>query len=141
MQHTLNNFHFLVGETVMFCQLIENDLKLIFASMLKGKFEENLIEIEKDTFGLMIQKLEKLDYSDNKPLISKSDYRFLKQMSKKRNHWCHNTYVEFGYVTNYLYSNEFNREFQKLEIENQQFKSLQKTLQQIRFEAYQEYRK
>lgn len=141
MQHALNNFHCLVGETIMFCQLIEHDLKLIYASMLKGKFEENLIEIEKDTFGLMIQKLEKLDYSDNKPLISKSDYRFLKQMSKKRNHWCHNTYVEFGYVTNYLYSNEFNREFQKLEIENQQFKSLQKTLQQIRFEAYQEYRK
>lgn len=83
MQHTLKNFHCLVGETIMFCQLIEHDLKLIYASMLKGKFEENLVEIEKDAFGEMVQKLEKLDYSDNKPMIAKSDYKFLKQMSKK----------------------------------------------------------
>lgn len=141
MQHTLKNFHCLVGETIMFCQLIEHDLKLIYASMLKGKFEENLVEIEKDAFGEMVQKLEKLDYSDNKPMIAKSDYKFLKQMSKKRNHWCHNTYVEFGYIENFLYSNEFENEFKKLETENQQFKSVQKTLQEIRIEAYHNYRK
>ena len=127
MQHTLNNFHCLVGETIMFCQLIEHDLKLIFAFMLKGNFEKNLEEIERDTFGVMVQKLEKLDYSDNKPFISKSDYKFLKQMSKKRNHWCHNTYAEFGYVENFLDSQEFRSEFERLENENQQFRSVQKT--------------
>lgn len=51
MQHTLKNFHYLVGETLMFCQFIEHDLKFIYSLMLKGKFEENLVEIDNDTFG------------------------------------------------------------------------------------------
>lgn len=140
MQHSINDFHNLVGETIMFCQLIEYDLKMIYASMLKGNFDENLAKIGKDTFGGMVKKLEQLDYSDNKPMISKSDYEFLKQMSKKRNHWCHGSYVEFGYINNYLYSNEFKREFQKLEIDNRQFKSVQNTLEQIRIEVYKKYR-
>lgn len=141
MQYTLNDFHCLVGETIMFCQLIENDLKIIFASMLKGKFEENLVKIKKDTFGKILQRLEELDYIDNNPMISKSDYKFLKQMSKKRNHWCHNSYLCFSYIENYLFSNKFENEFKKLEMENQQFKSVQKTLEQIRLEVYHKYRK
>ncbi|MDE6945559.1 MAG: hypothetical protein K2P14_00030 [Anaeroplasmataceae bacterium] len=141
MQNTISKFHFLVGEIIMFCQFIEQDLKIIYASMLDGDFEENLESIGKDTFGEMVQKLEKLDYSDNKPMIVRSDYNFLKQMGKKRNHWCHNTYLEFGYIEDYLYSNEFEREFKKLKKENQQFNMVQKTLKEIRKEAYQRYRK
>ena len=42
----LKEFHFLVGETLMFCQTVELDIKYIYAAMLKGDFDENYEEVE-----------------------------------------------------------------------------------------------
>ena len=65
--------------TMMFYQRIEHDIKLIYAFMLKGDAGDNFDSIENETLGTMIRTLEKLDYSDNKPFISKDDYHFLKK--------------------------------------------------------------
>ena len=46
MMSELNEFHFLVGETLMFCQTVELDIKYIYAAMLKGDFDENYEEVE-----------------------------------------------------------------------------------------------
>ena len=37
----INYFHTKLGETLMYCQIIEHDIKFILAGMLKGDFDEN----------------------------------------------------------------------------------------------------
>ncbi len=42
----LNKFHFLVGQTIMYCQVIEHDVKRIYAAMRKGDYYENLKKLK-----------------------------------------------------------------------------------------------
>ena len=73
-------------ETMMYYQVIEHDIKFIYAYMLRGDINKHFDDIETTTLGTMINKLRDLDYSDNKPLISKGDYNFLSQICANRNH-------------------------------------------------------
>ena len=93
----LDDFHFKIGQTIMYCQVIEHDVKRIYAAMHVGDFYENLDKIEKWSLGQTVQKLKELDFSGKSHYISASDYNFLKQMTEKRNHWCHQTYQTFLY--------------------------------------------
>ena len=97
---TLDDFHYTIGQIIMYCQVIEHDVKRIYAAMHVGDFYENLDKIEKWSLGQTVQKLKELDFSGKNPYISANDYNFLKQMTEKRNHWCHQTYQNFLY--NYL---------------------------------------
>lgn len=67
----------------MYCQVIEHDVKRIYAAMHVGDFYENLDKIEKWSFGQTVQKLKELDFSGKSHYISASDYNFLKQMTEK----------------------------------------------------------
>ena len=98
------NFYVL---TMMFYQRIEHDIKLIYAFMLKGDAGDNFDSIENETLGTMIRALEKLDYSDNKPFISKDDYRFLKRICDRRNYWVHQAFIDFIYDDDPLLSKEY----------------------------------
>ena len=79
----------------MHCQLIEHDLKLIYAGMLKGDFDRNFDEIENLSLGQVVTKLERLDNSDNKPFFGVGDYKLFKKITKIRNHCAHEIYREF----------------------------------------------
>ena len=65
---TLDNFHFMVGQTIMYCQVIEHDVKHIYAAMHVGDFYEDLDKIKKWSLGQTVQKLKELDFN------SKSHY-------------------------------------------------------------------
>ena len=67
---TLNEFHFMIGQTLMYCQVIEHDVKYIYAAMHVGRFEDNLEEIKKYSLGQTLQKLRELDFSDKNSYIS-----------------------------------------------------------------------
>ena len=69
----LDEFHYLVGETILECQRIEHDIKLIYAGMLKGNLEENIKLVENKPLGPVLRDLEILDYSDNHPCLSRDD--------------------------------------------------------------------
>lgn len=57
---TLQDFHTLLGQTVMYCQIIKHDIKMIYSAMLKGEFNKNLGSIEKLTLGThYIKKIER----------------------------------------------------------------------------------
>lgn len=71
MIDNLHDFHSYVGETIMFCQCIEQDIKFIYAGMLEGDFDGNYEDIEKWTLGRTVKNLQKLDNSDNKPYFHK----------------------------------------------------------------------
>ena len=94
---TIEQFKQLHSETIMCCQCIEHDLKWIYSYMHKGNQYDNFETLEKTTLGALVKKLKELDNSDNNPFISNDDYNFLKQMTEKRNYWCHQCYVDFIY--------------------------------------------
>lgn len=102
------------SETLMYYQIIEHDLKYIYAFMHKGNVNDNLDEIDKNTLGQIIDKLRKLDNEDNKPNISANDYNFLKQLSKNRNYWAHQVYTDFMYNDNPINSRDYAKACDKL---------------------------
>lgn len=91
---SIDEFRILHSEVIKFCQLIEDDLKWIYSYMHKGDIEENYNSLEKTTLGTLVKKLKVLDNSEGELFISNDDYNFLKQMTEKRNYWCHQCYLE-----------------------------------------------
>ena len=95
---TRDKFKLIHSELIMQVQLIENDLKLIYAGMHKGNFDKNFNMLEKSNLGTTIRKLIELDYSDGHPDLSKRDYEVLEQIREIRNYWCHQCFLDYVYV-------------------------------------------
>lgn len=136
-----NQFKILHSETIMYYQIIEHDLKLIYAYMLKGNIYANLDEIENKTLGQMIKMLKELDNSDGKPLISSGDYNFLSQISTNRNLWAHQTYIEFIYIDNFLGSKEYQKQCEKLQIDHDRVSRAYNILESIRIKFCTEHQR
>lgn len=120
------------AETMMYYQVIEHDIKFIYAYMLRGDINKHFDDIETTTLGNMINKLRDLDYSDNKPLISKGDYNFLSQICANRNHWAHKVYTEFVYIKSWECSSKYEKQCEKLEKDRERVERAAKILENIR---------
>ncbi len=97
---SMNEYHLCVGEILMYCQMIEHDVKEIYAFMADGGYEENLrlLQEEKTTLGQTVTKLREVDTSWDKPLFSPEDYDMLFHIVSKRNYYAHQAYLSFIYV-------------------------------------------
>lgn len=137
---TLDDFHFLIGQTIMYCQIIEHDAKRIYAAMRVGDFYENLQIIDKWTLGKTVTELKKLDFSGKESYISASDYNYLKQMTEKRNYWCHQTYQNFMYDKQFLQSDAYRNECRKLERDNERLSNVCDALENVRIQAIDDFR-
>lgn len=137
---TLDDFHFLIGQTIMYCQIIEHDAKRIYAAMRVGDFYENLQIIDKWTLGKTVTELKKLDFSGKESYISASDYNYLKQMTEKRNYWCHQTYQNFMYDKQFLQSDAYRNECRKLERDNDRLSNVCDALENVRIQAIDDFR-
>ena len=104
---TINDFHFYVGESIMRCQTIENDIKWIYSGMHKGKHTITFDKISKWTLGETLSELKKMDNEDGNPYFSMKDYSFLSDLTKKRNELVHSSYKEFVYNKKYESSQEY----------------------------------
>ena len=125
--------------TMMFYQRIEHDVKLIYAFMLNGDAGDNFDNIENETLGTMIRTLEKLDYSDNKPFISKDDYRFLKKICDRRNYWAHQAFIGFIYEEDPLISKEYIDICHSLEKDYREVEKASDILEKMRVECCEKY--
>ncbi len=96
---TRDKFKLIHSELIMQVQCIEHDLKLIYAGMHSGDFDENLDLLEKANLGTVIKKLKDLDYSDGHPDLSKQDYDLLEQIREIRNYWCHQCFLDYVYIS------------------------------------------
>lgn len=103
----INKFKEKHSDLIKFFQIIEGDIKLIFAIMSKGDLDYNYSQIENLTLGQIVNELETLDKSEGEQYFSNSDYKLLKEVTKKRNYCCHFCYRDFVYVNNWEYSNEY----------------------------------
>lgn len=136
----LNRFHFMVGQTIMYCQIIEHDVKHIYAAMHNGDYYDNLARVEKWTLGKVVQELKAIDFETDDHYIDASDYNFLKQMTEKRNHWCHETYQNFVYNEQFLQSKEYANECRKLQRDNERLSAVYKALESVRVKAQKKFR-
>ena len=127
-----DEFKILHSETIMYYQLIEHDLKLIYSYMLNGDIDENYDTIENITLGQMVKKLKNLDNSDGKPLISSGDYNFLSQICKNRNLWAHNCFSSFMYIENWEKSKEYKKMCEKLGMDHDRVSKASDILEDIR---------
>ena len=96
-----DEFMILHSEMFLFFQCIENDLKLVYAGMRKGDFDDNLDALSKGNLGKTIEKLKRLDHSDGKPDLSDGDYKLLEEIREIRNYWTHQCYLDYVYIQNY----------------------------------------
>jgi len=129
-----DDFKIVYAETMMYYQLIENDIKCIYAFMLEGNVDNHFEEIENKTLGQMIRILKELDNEDGNSLISAGDYNFLSQICDNRNHWAHNVFTEFVYVDNWEYSKEYKKQCNKLNKDHDRVQEASQILEKIRIE-------
>ena len=128
---TETDFHSMVGRTIMYCQCIENDIKLIYAGMLVGDLETNYQSIKKNSLGTIVAKLQTLDNSDSKPYFGNGDYELLRDITKIRNYWAHQGYLDYVYDLN-----NFNNQYHKLCSDSRRLEKLHRTTQDIRLEYF-----
>lgn len=141
---SLDEFHLLLGQTIMYCQIIEGDIKHIYCAMRKGDIFENffMIEQQKWTLGETLVELQKLDYSDNRPYLSLEDYDYLRKLTRKRNHWCHESYINFVYLgEDFASSKEYQKECRRLIEDNQTLSEVYKKLEQVRQRAMHDFKR
>ncbi len=79
--------------------------------MRKGSFKSNFNTLEKANLGKIARELENLDYSDDCPELSESDYRIIDDIREIRNYWCHQCYLDYIYISN---DSQRERAFQKV---------------------------
>lgn len=137
----LFEFHQLVGETIMFCQCIEHDIKFIYSGMLHGDFSENLKEVEDSPLGPVLKKLEYLDNSDGNPHLSSGDYELLDQIRDIRNHWVHKAYVKFVYLSGSNYEKYFLKELRRLENDHNRLAKLSDIIEKVRLDVLKKFKR
>ena len=137
---TRDKFKIIHSELIMQVQCIENDLKLIYASMHSGDFDKNLDMLEKANLGTVIKKLKELDYSDGHPDLSKQDYALLEQIREIRNYWCHQCFLDYVYIQDdWQRENKFHQIAQQLSEDENRTWELHEHLQQLRNKMLKRY--
>ncbi|MBR7162810.1 MAG: hypothetical protein IKD35_02425 [Clostridia bacterium] len=135
----MDKFHLLVGKTILECQRIEHDIKLIYAGMLKGDFEENRYDVNNQTLGTVVIALEELDNSDGRPYFSQEDYKLLKDITRVRNWLVHRSYADFMYTNEYEWEQKFKKCYKKLRDFNERMEHLGDQVEAVRIEALRRY--
>ncbi|MBQ7712915.1 MAG: hypothetical protein IJT69_03760 [Clostridia bacterium] len=140
---TLESFHTTLGQIVMYCQIIEHDVKLIYATMQRGDVEQNYaaLEREKLTLGQAVMRLEELDLSDGKAYLGSADYALLRDIARMRNHWCHDTFLEFIYDQNFYGSEAYRTECRHLSADRDKLAKLYVTIENARLQAMRDFRR
>lgn len=100
---TKKAFATLLGSTIIICQQIEQDVKIMYASMLEGDFNKNMRRVDNETLGYVLKLLQELDNSDRKPYLSKKEYKMLYEITDIRNYWAHEGCIQV------IYSGLFSR--------------------------------
>lgn len=124
---TFDKYKYLLGETIMLYQLMENDLRLMFAGMTSGDFYANLDKVKATYKGLgqLVVALEQLDNSDSSPYFTAETYALLNRLARQRNYYCHQCCLDFCYNPQFRDTMEYKQSLERLEKTNEIIKSVQ----------------
>ena len=137
---TRDKFKLIHSELIMQVQCIENDLRLIYAAMKAGDFEDNIDDLEKANLGRIIKELKELDRSDGHPDLSESDYDLIDQIREIRNYWCHQCYLDYIYIQDdYKRERCFQEIANRLSRDENRTWDLHEKKEKLRFQKLEEY--
>lgn len=137
---TRDKFKLIHSDLIMQVQCIENDLRIIYAAMKSGDFDDNFDDLEKANLGRIIRELKRLDRSDGHPDLAEDDYELIDQIREIRNYWCHQCYLDFIYVPDYYEREQrFQEIAERLSHDESRTLDLQEKLENLRFQKLREY--
>ncbi|MDE5767297.1 MAG: hypothetical protein K2H56_01995 [Malacoplasma sp.] len=125
------------SETIMYYQLIESDLKIIYSLLKNNNFLDSYLSVEKLPLGVIVEKLKKFDLSKNKNFLSHEDYNFLSQITKNRNYWAHDNFIEFLYSNDFENSKEYIRSSKRLLKDNERVRNVSLNVEKIKIDLNQ----
>lgn len=95
---TIDRFRSLHSEIIEEFQCIEYDMRRIYSSMIDEDYDEAMDEMSDKNWGVILNRLKKLDNSDGAPYFSSEEYILLDEIRSLRNYWCHQCYLDFVYI-------------------------------------------
>ena len=108
---TRDLFKIIHSELIQQVQTIEYNLKVIYSKVQPGDFCDNYESIEKLNLGRIIAELKKIGNEADYLTLTEEDYRLLDEIREIRNYWCHQCYIDFGYIPN---NDEREAKFQEI---------------------------
>jgi uncharacterized protein YutE (UPF0331/DUF86 family) len=131
-------FSSLVGETICYCQVIENDLTVIYSSLISDKYEEMIEkfdELSDKNFGFLLVKLE------DRHFLSKGEAYLLNKMRVIRNYLCHETYLSFIYLRDEEKDEAMKEEYRKIHRYRTSLRKTAKRLEDIKVKEVESFKK
>ena len=137
---TRDEFKIMHSEMLHHVQCIEHDLRIIYATLQSGNFDENINYIENASMGQIIAELKRADEIDGYPDLSDSDYRTIDNIREIRNYWCHQCYLDYVYIADEKERTErFNKIAERLKGDSARAHDLHVRIQKIRLNKLKEY--
>lgn len=132
MQIDLFTFHQRVGQTIMYCQLIEHDIKIIYAKKKGGEFDAAYSGIAEKTLGQAVSELRELDVTRRLDFFTPEDYDILFSVAETRNYWCHTAYTDFAYEKDFRNSKAYADACARLDTDSARIAALFKAVQKLK---------
>ena len=93
----LKDFRIAHSTLIEHYQFIEAHLEGIYAAVLDKPFGEGIREIERDSLSGVIREIRELEREKNISLLTEEEYTQLRQLTERRNFWCHCCYFEMAF--------------------------------------------
>lgn len=137
LESAIDRFRKLHSEIIENYQCIEYDMKRIYSAMSSEDFDDNMEWLTNDNWGKILNKLRKLDNSDDNPFFTDKEYALLDEIRERRNYWCHQCYLDWVYIKdNNKRQNRLERMTRQLEGENNRVRKLQRKMERIFIEEF-----
>lgn len=127
---TLDRFRSLHSEIIEEFQCIEYDMRRIYSSMINEDYDDVMEEMSDKNWGVILNRLRKLDNSDGNPYFSSDEYELLDDIRTLRNYWCHQCYLDFVYIQDsWKREEKLQKLIRRLENELNRVRKLQERIQ------------
>ena len=105
-------------------------MRRIYSSMIDEDFDDAMDEVSDKNWGVILNRLRKLDNSDGDPYFSSDEYALLDEIRTLRNYWCHQCYLDFVYIQDsWRREEKLQRLMRRLENELNRVRKLQERIQ------------
>lgn len=129
------------SELLMSMQYLEQDLKIIYATIKDGQFNDNYEILADAPLGKILIEFRKLDKEKGFAKIKQKDYELLEDIREIRNYWAHQCYLDFHYIEDTQKKYEaFQDVKNRLHYDEQRVFDLQQRMEKLRISVVKKYK-
>ena len=123
----------------MLCQMIELNVKLMYAGMMQGSFNRNLSMVRNKPLGSVLIELEQIDNSDGHPYFTKDDYDLMFEIKNIRNYWVHKGYASFVYLPSDKWQEGLEIQYNKISDLAEKLERFSKETEEVRLDVMRKF--